>query len=1237
MTDAPNNTAGTPADLGSAYAELGFRYNRQGIQQFITDANTAVQAHTRVAQSARQVVSVNTTQVVRQTAGQVAAIQRTQITADARLQQARVAGVARVEAAEKAATARTAAAQLAAQARVESQRLRGVTQLEIAERRIAAQQARAAGPALPRTFAGFTRSGITQALGAAGLITSVDQLVGKIKDVTDQSIELANTAEKIGPAFEESAARAGVAADDLLTLLRNTSRGTISDLQLQLNATRAIELGVAQNAEQLANLLTIAQDRARRFGLTAQEAFERIVLGVGKAEPEILDELGLILDANQAYEAFADSVGRSTDSLSKQEKVQIIVNKLIADNRDVLNEAGDAALSNAEKQEAAAARIQNAQVRFGRAAAPIRAGVVENVAGFAELLTGTFFENQERQQAALIQAADNYQAYIQAVQDANAALGLDNPISRYLFGIQALNEELFNEAQALITAGRSADEASAQVQAMAEANALLETAVLRNVPLLSDLAPLLQQLGNRSPEAARQVTDLIKTFDPDNPDAFRQAVQDLQRSLEGQGNAAATAAPKNDQLAQAQKRAADQAERLKDAQEAMTDAVIRAGDEIADAQTRRDDALQDALDSYNDRVDELNERSAEIASETQAAINEAVADGQDQRADIVEAGAERVADIEQELGERITDITERYHRDVAEEETRFQREQQQARERARVDALRGEADFISRLFDLTRGSRGGRADRQEARAQLEAAKREAAELARIDPEAASRLLAARERQIIEALERRREEAQQRRDAARGRPGFSRTDADAEAREERAAIDAANAAEIEQIRREAEQRQQARDTEQQQRTDDYNEQLQEARAAADAQIADTQEQTREQLAVFDERQRQRIAQIQEHGREQQIEIAGQLREEEASYRESRAQIEQEYGESLDRIRDELNDRAAEIFFPDETERSRLRAAYQSLGEEIGAAFVNAIASIRPPGFIGPLPVPGFAGSPTAPATSATRSRARGSRVEAPIDAILSDQAIDQIVVGGRQTGSFNGVRSGNVHQGVDIATPLNSPVRSPVDGTVVAVGSTREGGNYMIVEAANGDQWYLGHLNAATVERGAKVRRGQPIARSGATGTAITGPHVHVQLRTGQNNRVTDPTAALERIAGAPVSTQTARSVTPVSTTTAQRPRTVTGTPSQLLPGEPLSSAFVASAQLAGVAPLTNNTTVGGPNITIDNRGAVYGTGVDMQEIERTQYNATIRALSEYDQQFNRQITQIATSGPRIAG
>lgn len=83
------------------------------------------------------------------------------------------------------------------------------------------------------------------------------------------------------------------------------------------------------------------------------------------------------------------------------------------------------------------------------------------------------------------------------------------------------------------------------------------------------------------------------------------------------------------------------------------------------------------------------------------------------------------------------------------------------------------------------------------------------------------------------------------------------------------------------------------------------------------------------------------------------------------------------------------------------------------------------------------------------------------------------------------------------------------VYSPVDGRVEkAVGDQPEGGdtaegNFVIIQTPDGTDLWLAHLdlNSVRVATGDMVKRGQPIAAVGATGSA-TLPHLHIHAQRG---------------------------------------------------------------------------------------------------------------------------------------
>ena len=92
----------------------------------------------------------------------------------------------------------------------------------------------------------------------------------------------------------------------------------------------------------------------------------------------------------------------------------------------------------------------------------------------------------------------------------------------------------------------------------------------------------------------------------------------------------------------------------------------------------------------------------------------------------------------------------------------------------------------------------------------------------------------------------------------------------------------------------------------------------------------------------------------------------------------------------------------------------------------------------------------------------------------------------------------GMRWGKLHDGLDIACPINSTIFAAADGTVVINSTKWDNGNYLYVDHGNGYYTVYAHLNSTLVKVGDKVKSGQPIAKEGSTGYS-TGPHLHFSI------------------------------------------------------------------------------------------------------------------------------------------
>jgi murein DD-endopeptidase MepM/ murein hydrolase activator NlpD len=106
-------------------------------------------------------------------------------------------------------------------------------------------------------------------------------------------------------------------------------------------------------------------------------------------------------------------------------------------------------------------------------------------------------------------------------------------------------------------------------------------------------------------------------------------------------------------------------------------------------------------------------------------------------------------------------------------------------------------------------------------------------------------------------------------------------------------------------------------------------------------------------------------------------------------------------------------------------------------------------------------------------------------------------------------SCYGMRWGSLHAGIDLAGPVDTPIRAVADGTVESAGWVQAGyGISVLVGHRSGYLTHYGHMNRAAVGPGEKVKAGQVIGYEGSTGDS-TGPHLHFEVHRGAWNPI-DP-------------------------------------------------------------------------------------------------------------------------------
>lgn len=107
---------------------------------------------------------------------------------------------------------------------------------------------------------------------------------------------------------------------------------------------------------------------------------------------------------------------------------------------------------------------------------------------------------------------------------------------------------------------------------------------------------------------------------------------------------------------------------------------------------------------------------------------------------------------------------------------------------------------------------------------------------------------------------------------------------------------------------------------------------------------------------------------------------------------------------------------------------------------------------------------------------------------------------------RYTSGF-GRRWGRLHEGIDMAGPVGTPIHVTGDGVVTFAGRSGAYGNLIKIRHELGTETRYAHLSRIHVKVGDRVSQGDRIGDMGNTGRS-TGPHLHYEVR--MNGRAVDP-------------------------------------------------------------------------------------------------------------------------------
>ena len=113
--------------------------------------------------------------------------------------------------------------------------------------------------------------------------------------------------------------------------LANDIRRATSAQISYAEASQAAAIGIASglNATQLSQLGEAAANVSLILGRDVTDSFNRLIRGVTKAEPELLDELGIVLRLDPALKKYAAQLGKTKEQLNAFERSQAVAAEVI--------------------------------------------------------------------------------------------------------------------------------------------------------------------------------------------------------------------------------------------------------------------------------------------------------------------------------------------------------------------------------------------------------------------------------------------------------------------------------------------------------------------------------------------------------------------------------------------------------------------------------------------------------------------------------------------------------------------------------------------------------------------------------------------------------------------------------------------------------------------------------------------------------------------------------------------
>jgi hypothetical protein len=192
-----------------------------------------------------------------------------------------------------------------------------------------------------RTTSNSTKEFSKMAQGMGGLVGAYATVAASVFALSAafQFFKTAADLAALTQGQELFAQRTGVSMKLMTSNVQEATGGLVAFKE----AAQAVAIGQAAGltADQLERLGSVAKNAGTILGRDVTDSFNRLTRGAIKAEPELLDELGIIVRIDDAAQNYARTIGKNAKDLTQFEKSQAVVNAVLEQGEQKFQDVGN--------------------------------------------------------------------------------------------------------------------------------------------------------------------------------------------------------------------------------------------------------------------------------------------------------------------------------------------------------------------------------------------------------------------------------------------------------------------------------------------------------------------------------------------------------------------------------------------------------------------------------------------------------------------------------------------------------------------------------------------------------------------------------------------------------------------------------------------------------------------------------------------------------------------------------